>query len=190
LVGSIAEYHPNKNLATLIEATALLTTAQAADVQLVLVSDGEERQALEELSRTRGVAERVHLVGYVDRAAEYLRAFDVFVLPSKKEGLPYVLLEAGLAGLPVIASDIPGNRDIIAQGVTGTLVAGDAAAYVAALQEYLAHPDTARAHASALAERTGSTFSIETMRSNTLAHYISSNPATSRSRSPLRTDRS
>jgi glycosyltransferase involved in cell wall biosynthesis len=64
----------------------------------------------------------VAILGFKQGAAMYLSGFDVFCLPSKKEGFPYAILEAGLAGLPVIASNVGGIPEIIADGVSGVLI--------------------------------------------------------------------
>ncbi len=88
---------------------------------LFIIGEGEERIYLERQIYSLGLQDRVHLLGYLD-GAKYLKAFDVFVLPSLKEGLPYVLLEAGLAELATVASDLPGNHDIINTGENGFLI--------------------------------------------------------------------
>ena len=118
LIGGIGELHPNKNWASAIIALKDLPE----NIHLTIIGEGEERKQLERLIVHHNLTDRVHLVGYKDNAASYLKAFDIFVLPSKKEGLPYVLLEAALAELPIIASDLPGNRDIIETGENGLLV--------------------------------------------------------------------
>jgi glycosyltransferase involved in cell wall biosynthesis len=72
--------------------------------------------------KAHNLEEKVFLVGFVPEAATYLSAFDIFLFPSIKEGLPYVLLEAGAANLPVIASEIGGVPEIIVGGRTGFLI--------------------------------------------------------------------
>ena len=116
-IGGIGELHPNKNWSAAIAAMRTLPRR----AHLLIIGEGEERQKLERLIVQQGLQERVHLLGYKN-GAPYLRAFDIFILPSTKEGLPYVLLEAGLAGCPVVASNLPGNRDIIDTGHSGLLV--------------------------------------------------------------------
>ncbi len=101
IVGTIAELHKNKGLNYLTE-------------KVVVIGEGEERKSLE------GGA--LILLGRRENAAQYLKAFDVFILPSIKEGLPYVILEAGLACLPVIATKVGGIPEIIDHEKTGILV--------------------------------------------------------------------
>jgi len=102
---TIAELTPNKGLRYAIEAVALLKQ-RGIHVSYFLIGDGEQRGVLEQLARERSVADRVHVLGFIPDAASYLRAFDVFLLPSVKEGTPYVLLEAASAGLPTIATSV------------------------------------------------------------------------------------
>lgn len=104
-VTSIAELTRNKGLRYAIEAIRILAE-RGRDVIYVNAGDGEERQALSALARERGVADRVFLTPFVPEAARNLRGFDLFVLPSLKEGLPYVMIEAIMAGIPVIASSV------------------------------------------------------------------------------------
>lgn len=110
---------------------ALAGRSVPATAHLLLVGEGPEHERLEALARDRGVSSRVHFLGERSLAevAEVMSAADAFVLPSHYEGRPNVVLEAQASGLAVVASDIPGCRDLIEPGETGLLVpAGDAGA--------------------------------------------------------------
>ncbi len=125
LIGAIAELHRNKGLKYLIEALAGLSRARENDFtnwQAVIIGDGEEKMALEKLITVFKLENRIKLIGFIPNAAELLPAFDIFVLPSLKEGLPYVILEAGLAKLPVIATNVGGIPEIITREYSGLLV--------------------------------------------------------------------
>jgi glycosyltransferase involved in cell wall biosynthesis len=102
------------------------------EVQLVVVGDGPEREALEQLSRSLAIDEIVDFIGIVDDVAPYLRDADVFVLPSHAEGLSNALLEAMAVGLPVIVSNVPGNVDVVEHGRTGLVFEVDNASELAA----------------------------------------------------------
>lgn len=117
-IGTIAELTPNKGLAYLVEAVACLPP----EVVLCLIGEGEERGRLEALAEKFGIGPRVIFSGFRSDAAQYLSAFDLFALPSLKEGLPYALLEAGRCGIPVVASDISGIGDIVSHTTFGVLV--------------------------------------------------------------------
>jgi glycosyltransferase involved in cell wall biosynthesis len=100
---------------------------------LVCISDGEEREHLEKLARELGVDTRTIFTGFIHEARQYLKAFDVVCLPSVKEGLPYVLLEALYAGVPIVASDLPGIREVVGSDVA-LVPPRDVQALVRALQ--------------------------------------------------------
>jgi glycosyltransferase involved in cell wall biosynthesis len=92
------------------------------DVQGTIVGEGP----LEGLLRTHPAARAVHFAGRSDDVPTLLRTFDVLLLAStKQEGMPGVLIEAGLTGLPVVATDVPGVREIVLSGTTGFVVSPD-----------------------------------------------------------------
>jgi glycosyltransferase involved in cell wall biosynthesis len=167
-IGSIGELHPNKNYGAMIDAMAHIDAA----THLVLIGEGELRESLLARAKEKGVSGRVHLLGYVPEAAKYLRAFDAFVLPSIKEGLPYVLLEAGYAYVPVVASDIPGVRDVILDNFTGLLVPPmDSVALAASLGRVLGDATLARSLSDELLKRIQKSFPLETMVEKTASLY-------------------
>lgn len=102
---SIAELTKNKGLRYGIEAVAELV-GRGIDCIYVIASDGEDRAQLVTHARSLGVEDRVFFPGFIPDAARYLSGFDVYVLPSIKEGMPYVLIEASLAGLPIVATSV------------------------------------------------------------------------------------
>jgi len=91
------------------------------NAHLVLVGDGPRRGELEALAAELGIASRVWFAGYHSSAAPFLQAMDVFALTSRSEGMPQSVLEACVAGLPVIASAVGGVPEVIADGRTGLL---------------------------------------------------------------------
>src|SRR3989338_9151140 len=107
---TIAELTANKGLRYAIEAIGLLKE-RGVDVSYTIIGAGEERMELEDAAMEFRVEDRVKFAGFISDAATYLKAFDVFLLPSIKEGMPYVLLEAAAAGLPIITTDIV-NSDV------------------------------------------------------------------------------
>ncbi len=92
------------------------------DTELWLAGEGPARDAVTRRAEVLGIAGRVRILGYVADIRPALTAADVIVLPSYSEGIPRTLMEAGAAGVPVVASDIPGVREIIAHGRNGLLV--------------------------------------------------------------------
>ncbi len=123
--------HPQKNLDVLLDIWP--EVAWTTGASLILVGDGPERERLARKAVERGVSDRVHFMGSVPSPAEYLRAADVFVLPSVAEGMSNSLLEAMATGLPCLASKIGGNTDLLGCGDAGVLVPNDRAAWAEAL---------------------------------------------------------
>jgi glycosyltransferase involved in cell wall biosynthesis len=120
ILGSIGRLDRQKGYDVLLVALARLP-----DARLVLVGDGPERNALERLAGELGVRPRVHFAGRRADARDQLSAFDVFVLPSRFEGFPLAILEAMLAGVPVVATSVGSVAEAVLDGVTGSLVAPD-----------------------------------------------------------------
>jgi glycosyltransferase involved in cell wall biosynthesis len=167
-----AELTQNKNHSTAIDAVAEYNSTHASKVFYTIIGDGELRHSLEEQVALRGLRDYVHFAGYVADARYYLQAFDIFLLPSKKEGLPYALLEAGKVGLPCIASNVGGIPEIITHHESGFLIEAHMhMSIVSALGTILENPDLRTAYASALQEDIERDFNQSTMLEKTLALY-------------------
>ncbi len=126
----IAELHKVKRHLVLIEAFAQSRT-NMPPTRLVIIGEGDERTDIETYIKTNQLEESVFLTGTITEAARFLKAFDLFVLASKSESYGYVLAEAGLAGVPVIATNVGGIPDIITHEKTGLLVPADSVAALA-----------------------------------------------------------
>ncbi len=174
LIGGNGELHPNKNWASLIWALTKLPD----NVRLLIIGEGEEREELESLINELELKNKVYLTGYVDDVAKYYKAFDIFILPSKKEGLPYVLLEAGFAKLPTVASDLPGIRDIIINDENGLLVAPKPTPLANTIGKLIKDKDKQTKLAASLNKTIKNKFAIEEMLGKTFAVYA---PSTSTS---------
>ena len=90
-----------------------------------ICGQGEKKQELQQLIRKYHLEDHVKLLGFRTDVAELCQAADVFVFPSKQEGLPVALMEAMACGVPVVCSRIRGNTDIVKDGVNGYLVSSD-----------------------------------------------------------------
>lgn len=141
----VAGLRPEKDHATLLRAFAEVAVAHPGAV-LRLVGDGPERAGVQDLVRELGLDGAVELLGNRTDVAELLPTADVFVLPSYAvENLPFAVLEAMAAELPVVATDIGALSELVVDGVTGLLVPPHRpAALAAALGEILADPQRAR----------------------------------------------
>ena len=117
-IGTIAEFTKNKGLDYLLDAMSIL---KLPNLQLMMVGDGEDKEKIESRIANENLNDNVKTCGFVPHAAKYIKAFDIFVLPSLKEGLPYTILEAMNAGIPVVASSVGGIPDLIEHGKNGYL---------------------------------------------------------------------
>ena len=89
------------------------------NVRFVVIGDGEQREHIEQLINEYGLRERFILLGRVKDASRYMAAFDVFVLPSVKEGFPWALLEAMAARVPAVATNVGAVPEMLESGVSG-----------------------------------------------------------------------
>jgi len=161
VIGFVGQLIPRKGIDVLLKALAGLP---GAGWRCLLVGRGEAEPALTEQVRALGIAERVRFLGFRDDRIALLKRFDLFVLPSHAEGIPRVLMEAMAAGVPVVASDIEGVRDLVTHGTTGRLFPpGDAGALGEALAASMADPGPARKMAEAARARVYAHFSAERM---------------------------
>ena len=141
-------------------------------LRLVLIGDGPLRQECEALIRTAGIEGHCWLAGSRDDVPQLLRRLDVFVLPSLAEGISNTILEAMATGLPVVATRVGGNAELVVEGKTGKLVPENAPLAMAkALAEYVTMPEVMRIHGAAGRARVESEFSMEKMVQGYLAVY-------------------
>lgn len=120
VAATVARLHPQKGLEDLVAAAALLRNEPS--LHFVVVGDGPDHAALQRAIDSADLADRLHLLGHRDDVAAVLARADVFVLPSRFEGLPSAIIEAMAAGLPVVATDVGGVRELVDHGRTGWLV--------------------------------------------------------------------
>lgn len=144
IVAFVGRLARQKRVDVLIWATQLLRQL-TGNVYHVVIGDGPERRRLEELARHFTCDDATRFVGHRPDARRLLPAFDAFWLASDFEGQSNSVLESMAAGVPVIASDIPANREIIDDGRTGYLVRpGDSVAFAQYADRILAAPELAR----------------------------------------------
>jgi glycosyltransferase involved in cell wall biosynthesis len=135
-----------KGVDVLLDAWAALPPSLRHDTALLIVGDGEERAALERRASRLGIQESVAVVGEQSDVRAYYAAADLFVLPSRTEGLSNALLEAMACGIPVIASRVGGAPDVVEDGITGLLFeSDDPLDLVARLEEMMSRRDEWRA---------------------------------------------
>ena len=119
VIGTIAEWTSNKGLIYLLEAVKKINK----NFDLILIGSGENPDK-EKLIKfiEKNKLKNIHLIEFIPNAVNYLKAFDIFVLPSTKEGLPYTIIEAMVAEVPIIATNVGGVPEMIKNNVNGILI--------------------------------------------------------------------
>ena len=166
VVGSIGRMVAVKDYPTLVRAfiQACRQAPDASGLRLLIVGDGEARGGCLDLLEAAGLAAQAWLPGNRDDTAELLRAMDVFVLPSLGEGISNTILEAMASGLPIIATAVGGNPELVTAGDNGTLLApADDVAMARALLDYAADPERRAREGTASRRRIERDFSLDRM---------------------------
>jgi L-malate glycosyltransferase len=130
VLGTVARLDPVKDFDTMLESIALLRQARPG-VKLVVLGDGPERKRLESVIRAKGLEETVVLAGHRSDARMLLPAFDVYVNTSLSEGISIAILEGMAAALPVVATNVGGNPEVVDDGRSGLLVAARSSRQIA-----------------------------------------------------------
>ena len=165
--GTVGRLQPVKDQLTLVKAfvEAIRREPEAMRLaRLVIVGDGPCRPAIEQAISTCGAGDRISLLGERSDVADLLRSFDVFVLPSLSEGISNTILEAMATGLPVLATRVGGNPEIMVEHRTGELVApGDYLAMTSWLIEYARSAELRSRQGVEGRKHVQSTFSMDAM---------------------------
>lgn len=165
VVGSVLRLSEIKDPLNLVRAfieTRATPIGQAT--RLLLVGDGELKAKAVELLEEAGALASAWLTGSREDIPELLRAMDVFVLGSRREGISNTILEAMATGLPVIATATGGNLELVREGISGRLVPpGDAPAMAGAVLEYVQNAELRTAHGNAARSLAERQYSLETM---------------------------
>ncbi len=170
-VGMISELHPTKRVADAVRAFATLVKTHPEAI-LVVIGAGQERERLETLVRELRMRDHISFAGARENAASLLGAFDLFIHAARSEALGYVILEAGCASLPVVATRVGGIPEIIIDEDHGLLVPReDPSALAGAMESLMQDPRRAAELGARLHARVTTQFSKEPMIRETLARY-------------------
>ncbi len=160
LVGMVARLAPQKGVKRFVAAARIAADA-VPEARFALIGGGPLEAETRRQVSSLGLADRFLILGHREDAERLYPAFDLFVLSSLYEGLPYVLLEAQAAGLAVVATNVPGSSDAVADGRTGVLVPPeDTEAIAEAIVSLLKDPAKRAAMAEAGRRRAAERFSI------------------------------
>ncbi|MEI6490162.1 MAG: glycosyltransferase [bacterium] len=171
-IGTIAELHPVKNLFNAIESIDILfKTNPEIDARYVIIGEGELKEKLQKFITEKGLESKVFLTGFMDNASKYLKAFDVFMLPSFSEAFGYVIVEAGMAEVPVIASNVGGIPETVIPECGILIAPRDKKAFALALKMTLNQEYDVRLQADNFKKRIEENFSLEGMVERTVGVY-------------------
>lgn len=167
VVGAVGRVAAVKNVPMLVDAFARVSRRNPAferSARLAIVGDGPELDRVRARIDETGLRARAWLPGGRDDVPDCLRCLDVLCLPSLVEGISNTVLEAMACGLPVIATEVGGNAELVDAGVSGVLVrSGDVEALADAIERYFTDPALRLAHARQARQRAVTQFSLATM---------------------------
>jgi len=171
VIGFVARLVPVKRVDVLLESVATVLD-RVPTAHLVIAGDGPDMALVREArARRADLADRIHPVGWIHDMARFYADVDLVVLTSENEGTPISLIEAGAAGLPVVASRVGGVPEVVDDGRTGLLVpSGDSVAFAAAVVRLIEAPQL-RARLGSEARRRSDRYSSERLADETLALY-------------------
>lgn len=180
VIGTVGRLDPIKDQHTLLCAfDSLVRSSIPGDpaLQLVVIGDGEMRQDLARFVAESRLDSYVTFAGASDDVAGQLRTFDIFVLPSLNEGISNTILEAMATGLPVLATSVGGNPELVENGVTGFLFsAGQVEELAALIKEYVKDPGKRKEHGAAGRRRAVDKFGMDAMVANYRRVYARRQP--------------
>jgi glycosyltransferase involved in cell wall biosynthesis len=141
VVGTVAHLSPEKGTKYLVEAASLIPNVQER-FRFVIVGDGVCLNELKEMAQSKGVSDIFDFAGFRSDTFQYMRSFDMFVLPSLSEGLSSAILEAMANSLPVVATNVGGIPELVYDEENGLLVApANSAALAIAIQRLAQNPE-------------------------------------------------
>ncbi len=172
VLGCVARFDPIKRHEVLVRALGCFARRRPS-VSLLLVGEGPEKERIARLAAELGIpGGRINIPGAIGIRTNPYAAMDLYVTASAKEGLPLAPLEAMASELAVIATDVPGHREVVRHGETGLLVpAGDAKALAAAIETLLDDPERRRRMGQAGRERVLREFTVQPMVAKTAEIY-------------------
>lgn len=169
VVGTVARLIPAKGVDLFLQALALVN--KTSPLTGVIIGDGPQKRALMELSVELGLQDKVIFTGHREDVPQLLSALDIFILPSRREGFGLTLLESQWLGIPVVAADTGGIREIVEHGENGLLFSAGSAELARQVQGLFADENTRLKLAQKGALSVRHRFTAEKMIASTLALY-------------------
>jgi glycosyltransferase involved in cell wall biosynthesis len=170
VIGTVARITALKGIADALRALALVRPSYP-NLRYLLVGDGEALADCQALSQELGLAEAVIYAGYQDDVRPYLAAMDMFLFPSHKEAMGIALVEAMVAGLPIVSTDVDGIPEVLTPGTAVLTPPREPEQMASAILRVLSQPDRGAAMADAGQQRAKNVFSPSAMQVSTEAVY-------------------
>ena len=172
IIGSIGNLYKTKGFEYLINATKILAD-NGLNISTIIIGEGLERAELENWINQLGLKDHFFLPGRFENASSLLLAFDIYACSSVKEGLSYTVMEAMMAGLPIIATSVGGNTELIKNNQEGLLVPpADASALAKALMQIISDDDLSKKFSASAQERALKYFQLSRMINETKNIYL------------------
>jgi glycosyltransferase involved in cell wall biosynthesis len=172
LIFSLSELHKNKGIDLAIKALKILPEDKKEKIIYCVGGRGEEQSNLEKLIQELGMGNSVKLLGFVENGSKLLAGADIFLMPSRTEALPYSLLEAGAAGLPIIATSVGGMPEVIKDMQNGILVYPNNPTEIAEAISYLLdHKTAAKEFGKEIKKTVHDFYSLKRMAEETIKLY-------------------
>jgi glycosyltransferase involved in cell wall biosynthesis len=165
----VGELRSVKAIDVLIEALVILRQS-GRRVTATIAGEGSDAEKLQAQAHRLGVADQIHFIGHCPARKAFAMG-RIFVMPSRAESLPYVVLEAAAAGLPIVATDVGGNPEIFGPQAALLIPPDDIAALAGAIAAALDDPEQMQRRAQALKARVRSEFSLHSMVEGNLSAY-------------------
>ncbi len=163
IVGMIGELHKNKGYTYAIQGMVEVVKNNPNAI-LLIISSGELQEMLQRMIDQLNLKTHIFLLGFIENAPQYAKAFDVFLISSIKEGLPYVLLEVGILGVPLIATTVGGIPEIIDDMRSGILIQPAKAQEIAYAVTFMhEHPEIRTEYGNAIARKVKADFGLQKM---------------------------
>lgn len=167
VVGAVGRVAAVKNLTLLVDAFASIASRNAefrARARLAVIGDGPDLSAVQRCVKRHGIEQSCWFAGARADVPDCLRALDLLCLPSLAEGISNTVLESMASGLPVVATDVGGNRELVAEGESGFLTpTGDIAAMASRIEQYFTDASMRLHHSTTARRRAVTQFSLQTM---------------------------
>jgi glycosyltransferase involved in cell wall biosynthesis len=159
----IGELHKNKGYIYAIHGMAEVLKTNPHAV-MIIIGAGVQHEMLQQKIDQLNLKSHIFLLGFIENATQYTKAFDTLLLSSIKEGLPYTLLETGLAGTPLISTTVGGTSEIIDDMRSGILIQPAKAQEIAyAITFMIEHPDIRLEYARNIAKKIKSEYGLQKM---------------------------